>query len=194
MQGLNAILGNRSQLMVLRTLYHARQPMTGRDVERAVQMSNRATMLALESLCEAGVVHLEPAGRAYHYSLNRTHYLIAKGLKAAFDSEVLFWDDVSRTIRRVVRPRPMAAVATGPLAREEADYGGRMTLTMLFETGRERQRALMAMDRLADAVLNRYSMTAEYHLLDLNTMDREEYEPLWRRVAREGILLYGTLP
>jgi hypothetical protein len=31
-------------------------------------------------------------------------------------------------------------------------------------------------------------------MLDANTADLDEYETLWRRVEREGILLFGTLP
>ena len=97
-------------------------------------------------------------------------------------------------IRRHVRPRPTAAVATGPLVREETEYGGRITLTMLFENGKHRLRALLTMERLAEAIWDRHALDIEHHLLDPVTMEQDEYVPLWRRVAREGILLFGTLP
>ena len=112
MQGLNTLFGNRSHVMVLRTLYRAELPMTGREIERKCGLSNRATMLALETLTEVQAVHKAEAGRAYHFTLNKGHYLIAKVMKTAFEAEELFWDDVSKTIRRHVRPRPTAAVAT----------------------------------------------------------------------------------
>ncbi len=194
MQGLNILLGNRSQVMVLRALYHSDDAMTGRAVERRCGLSNRATMLALEALTEIHAVHREDAGRAYHYTLNKTHYLVSKAMKPAFEAEELFWDDLSKTIRRAVRPRPMAAIATGPLAREETDYGGRLTLTMVFETGRERLKALLTMEKLTETIRDRHALIIEHHLLDPHTMDQEEYAPLWRRVEREGILLFGTLP
>jgi len=194
MHGLDVILANRSQLRVLRTLYDADEPLSGRETERRTGLSNRATMDALEALLDAKAVHMQPNGRAYLFTLNRNHYLVAKALTPAFDAENLFWDDLRKTVQRVVRPRPIAAVATGPLAREETVYGGRVILTMLFSTGRNRIRSLARIPALAEAIRDRYALMLEHHLLDINTMDREEYIPLWRRVEREGILLFGTLP
>ncbi|MFO7871273.1 MAG: hypothetical protein R6V03_07575 [Kiritimatiellia bacterium] len=194
MDGLNYILANRSQVMVLRALYKANESLTGRGVERACGLSNRSTMLALEFLVEARAVTRAETGNSYLYSLNHGHYLVSKALKGAFEAEELFWDDLRKTVRRVVRPRPMAAVATGPLAREETDYGGRLIVTMLFTTGRARIKSLGTINKLGEAIKERYGMTLEHHLLDTNTMDREEYTPLWRRVEKEGILLFGTLP
>jgi len=192
--GLNAILANRSQLMVLRALHHADGSLTGRGVERACGLSNRATMMALDALVEMRAVYVEVNGRAYLYSLNRNHYFVRKALAPAFEAEESFWIDVARTVRRTVRPRPIAAVATGPLARDETQYGGRLILTMLFSSGRNRIRSLGSVAELAEAIQERYALVLEHHLLDVNTMDREEYIPLWRRVEREGILLFGTLP
>jgi DNA-binding transcriptional ArsR family regulator len=194
MHGLNVLFANRSQLMVLRTLHYAEEPLTGRGVERASGLSNRATMLALDALTDARAVYREDSGRAHFYTLNRNHYLVSRALRPAFDAEERFWEDLAKLVRRMVRPRPLAAVATGPLARDETDYGGRLLLTMLFSTGRGRIRAMGSLTALAEALRDRYALVLESSLLDTNTMDREEYIPLWRRVEREGILLFGTLP
>lgn len=194
MNGLNRILANRSQLRVLRVLYRAEEPLSGRSVEKLSGLSNRATMVALQALTEARTVDREKNGRAHMFTLNHGHYLVNKALRPAFEAEELFWDDLSRTVRRIVHPRPIAAMATGPLARDETEYGGRLILSMLFPTGRDRIRSLGSIERLSAAVRDRYAMVLEHHLMDVNTMDREEYVPLWKRVEREGILLFGTLP
>ncbi|MFC1498301.1 hypothetical protein ACFLS1_07520 [Verrucomicrobiota bacterium] len=194
MQGLNYIFANRSHIIVLRALYNTNEPLTGRAVERLTGLSNRSTMIALESLVEAHAVNREISGRAHLYTLNRKNYLATKALRPAFTAEENFWDDLRKTVQRVVRPKPLAAVATGPLAREETEYGGRLMLTMVFATGRKRIKSLASIGKLAESVRDRYSMILEHNLLDINTMDRREYVPLWRRVEREGILLFGTLP
>ena len=51
------------------------------------------------------------------------------------------WDDLRKIVRRVVHPRPIAAVATGPLARDETLSEGRIELSMVFSSGRSRLRA-----------------------------------------------------
>ncbi|MBM4142928.1 MAG: hypothetical protein FJ225_04940 [Lentisphaerae bacterium] len=194
MHGLNTVLANRSQLIVLRVLFKAEEPLSGRAVERASGLSNRATMTALQALADARAVNREESGAAHLYTLNQDNYLVTRAMRAAFEAEDLFWNDVSKTVRRIVRPRPIAAVATGPLVREETDYGGRVTLAMLFSSGRNRIRSLATINALTEAFRSRYALTMEHYLLDTNTMDREQYVPLWRRVEREGILLFGTLP
>jgi hypothetical protein len=194
MTGLNELFRSAGKVMVLRTLYRADTPLSGREVERRAGLSNRATMLALKDLVDARVVNLEIAGRAHQYSLNAGHYLVAKAITPAFEAEELFWADLAKTVQRIVRPKPIAAVATGPLVREETDYGGRVTLTILFSGGRERVKSFRSMVKLAERIRDRHALILEYQLLDLNTMDKEEYDPLWRRVEREGILLFGQLP
>ncbi len=194
MNGLDFLLANRTHLRVLRVLFEAEGQMTGRAVQHAAGLSNKVTMDALHRLVELRAIHVEPHGRAQLFAINRNHYLVDRGLQPAFAAEEHFWEDVARTVRRIIRPRPIAAVATGPLARDETQYGGRLMLTMLFSTGRNRLRALQTVGALAEQIQDRYALTLEQQLLDLKTMDRDEYIPLWRRVEREGILLFGSLP
>lgn len=195
MQGLDYLLANKSQLMVLRTLYRAEgQLLTGRAVERATGLSNRASMNALALLVNARAVNCTRESNRHLYGINMKHYLVEKALRPAFEAEEMFWADLAKTVKRTVRPRPVAAVATGPLAREETIYGGRITLTMLFARKTDRIKCLGSVSKLIDLIRERYGLSLEYHLLDMNTMDRKEYEPLWRRVENEGILLFGALP
>ncbi len=194
MHGLDALLSNRTCLRVLRVLHEAAEPLSGRAVQRAAGLSNKVTMDALHGLVALRALHMEVRGRSRLFSLNTNHYLVERALLPAFAAEEHFWEDVARTVRRIIRPRPIAAVATGPLARDETQYGGRLMLTMLFSTGRNRLRALQTVGALSERIQDRYALSLEQQLLDLKTMDRDEYIPLWRRVEREGILLFGSLP
>ena len=194
MQGLNFVFTRYSQLLVLRVLYRAQTPLSGREVERRTGLSNRATMVALESLVEIFAVCFVVSGNAHLYELNRTHYFVAKALKPAFEAEDQFWMDFRKFIRRRVIPRPVAAVATGPLVRDDSSLNTRIQLTLLFSTARNRIRAFSCMEALQEAVVQRYAVTVDPVLLDVKNMDEEKYAALWRRVEREGILLFGTLP
>ena len=193
MHGLDLILARPSYLPVLRVLHHAGEALTGREIQRRTGYSNRATMLALEALVDCSAVLCEETAAAHWYRINPGNYLMLKALKPAFESEDLFWDDLRKTIRRVVKPRPIAAVATGPLARQDDVSSGRVELTLVFDGGRARIRGYPCMERLAEVLWSRYAVELQYNLVDGRTMEHEEYEPLWRRVARDGILLFGSL-
>jgi hypothetical protein len=65
---------------------------------------------------------------------------------------------------------------------------------MLFSTSRNRIRAFNGIETLKQALWSRYAVTIDPVFLDTNTMDQDKYDILWRRVEREGILLFGVLP
>lgn len=194
MHGLDLLLSRQSQLLVLRALYRAEEALTGREIERRTGLSNRATMLALENLTDLSAVHREVSSSAHLYELNGNHYLVNKVLRPAFDAEDMFWNDLARIVRRAVNPKPVAAVATGPLARDESESSGRVELTMVFSSGRKRVRAFNSMERLRDEIWDRYGLPIDSILLDISTVDRNSNDALWRRIEREGILLFGNLP
>lgn len=194
MHGLNVLITRYSQLLVLRTLFHAQSPLSGREIERRTGLSNRATMLALDALVDSFAVLFEESGNKHLYTLNRNNYFVNKGLKPAFDAEDLFWTDFTKTVRQHVHPRPIAAVATGPLARDDSSLNTRIQLTMIFSTGRNRIRAFSCMDALNEVVTQRYAVSIDPVLLDVNNVDEDKNDALWRRVEREGILLFGKLP
>ncbi len=194
MQGLNLILTRYSQLLVLRILYRADRSLSGREIERQTGLSNRATMQALEDLLAVHAVDCEVTRTAHAYTLNRENYFVTKALKPAFDAEDAFWTDFRKWVRRMVVPRPLAVVATGPLARDEVPAYWRIPLVMVFKSGHQRIRAFRGMDDLQAAASQRYAITLEPILLDINTMHDPQHDALWRRVEREGILLFGTMP
>jgi hypothetical protein len=194
MHALNPILGKSSHLAVLRVLYHTEAPLSGREVQRRANLSNRATMLALQGLVRLRVLLCEETLSSHHYQLNPRHYLWSKGVRAALDAEGAFWDDLRKTVRRWVIPRPEAAMVTGSIAREENAEGGVLELHFLFSGGRERLQAYRSLERLIEQIDARYALRVTATFMDMRNMDDPEFQILWRRIAREGVLLFGKLP
>jgi len=194
MHGLDRILGKASHLAVLRVLNDTKTPLSGREIQRRARLSNRAAMMALEALCGQNVLLCEVTSTAYLYQANARHYLWSKAIRPAFDAEYAFWDDLGKIVRRSLTPRPDAAMVTGTLARDEAATEGRLDLHLLFSGGRQRLQAYRCMERLGQAIRIRYALDVSATFMDIRTMDDPEYQDLWRRIAREGILLFGKLP
>jgi len=194
MKGLDHLLSRPSQLAVLRVLHYAESPLSGRDVERRTGLANRTVMGALTALVDLRAVHCEAGAHSHQFRINRAHYFVARAMRLAFEAEDLFWDDLRKTVRRIVVPRPLAAVATGRIVREERLTGGTLEVTLLFSSGRNRISAYRCWEELAEVVADRYSIRLETNWLDVNIMDRAEFDTLWRRVEREGMLLFGRLP
>jgi hypothetical protein len=194
MQGLNTILGTKSHLKVLRVLQRSEEPLAGREIQRRAGLSNRAAMMALESLSEQRVILVNVTSTKYMYQLNRKHFLWAKSVRPALEGEDGFWEDVRKLVMRSVKPRPEAAMATGPLARDDAAEEGVLDLHLLFSTGRDRLQAYRCLERVQDRVDERYGLEVTVTFMDKRNMDDPEFQLLWRRIAREGVLLFGKLP
>lgn len=199
MEGLTRILGRQSHLAVLRVIRAATGPLSGREVQRAAGLSNRAAMQALDNLTHEGVLLMNPRGNAYFYSGNPRHYLWTKAIGPALDAEDGFWDDLRKTIRRHMRPRPEAAMITGALTKPrpppaQSPVGGLLEIHLLFATGRERLQAYRCLERLQENIQARYALRSTVTFMDSRTMDAREFESLWNRIAKEGLLLFGKLP
>lgn len=194
MQGLNAILGTKSHLKVLRVMHRSDVPLAGREIQRRTGLSNRATMLALEALTELRVVRMEASKTKHSYQINRRHFLWAKSLRPALEGEEQFWEDVRKLVMRTVKPRPEAAIATGQLARDESAEKGPLDLHLLFSSGRERLQAYRCLERIQARVVERYGIAVTVTFMDMRNMDDPEFQLLWKRIAREGMLLFGKLP
>ncbi len=194
MRALDSILGKASHLAVLRVLHHAESPLTGREVQRRSALCNRATMLALRALAEKRIVLVQEENSRHLFQVNPRHFLWTKAIRPALEAEEDFWEDLRKSVRRAVAPRPEAAMVTGTLARDETTDGGILELHLLFATGRQRLQAFRSLARLKDTIDSRYALEVHATFMDMRNMDDAEFQSLWRRIAREGILLFGKLP
>ena len=194
MQALNRILGTASHLRVLRVLHRAEGPLSGRETQRRAGLSNRAAMLALEALVEVNLVRRETLTSRHAYRINTRHFFWRSAVRPALESEIRFWEDLRRLVRRALRPRPIAAMVTGAIARDEARADEPLHLHLLYETGRDRIRSYRGLDSLRDQAASRYGLGVRATFMDLRTMDDPEFRTLWNRIAREGVLLYGEPP
>jgi hypothetical protein len=66
-------------------------------------------------------------------------------------------------------------------------------VTLLFETGHERIRALKTVPRLQAEIKDRLTLDSSVRPLDTNNMHDGRFDPLWREIEREGLVLFGTL-
>jgi len=194
MHGLNPILGKSSHIRVMRVLNRAKEKLSGREIQRRSGLSNRATMLALEELTAKRILRAEITSVSYFYETNPKSFLWTKAVRPALDAEELFWDDLRKLVRRTVKPVPEAAMVTGVLAREDQAESGLIDLHLLYEGGRQRLQAYRCLDRLREKIDERHALDVSVTFMDMRNMDGPEFQVLWKRIAREGVLLFGKLP
>lgn len=84
---LDEALGTRSKVRVLRLLLGQEAELSGREVARQAGIADRTARLALEDLCQLGLVHRDVSPGQHHFGVNRQHVLVKHGLEELFATE-----------------------------------------------------------------------------------------------------------
>jgi predicted nucleotidyltransferase len=160
-------------------------PLTGRQIARLVRRGTSPSVsAALERLTAQGIVHRQPAGRAYLHTLNRDHI--------AAPAVVLLADLRSELLRRLRDaferwdPAPMHASMFGSAARADGDAESDVDLLVVRPLGidEEDSRWRAQFDALNDAV---YAWTGNH--AGVIELDEAEVE----RLRRDPPAIVGDL-
>jgi DNA-binding transcriptional ArsR family regulator len=160
-------------------------PLTGRQIARLVRRGTSPSVsAALERLTAQGIVHRQPAGRAYLHTLNRDHI--------AAPAVVLLADLRSELLRRLRDaferwdPAPMHASMFGSAARADGDAESDVDLLVVRPRGihEEDPRWRAQLDAFNDAV---YAWTGNH--AGVIELDEAEVE----RLRRDPPAIVGDL-
>jgi predicted nucleotidyltransferase len=170
-------------------------PLTGRQIARLVRRGTSPSVsAALERLTAQGIVHRQPAGRAYLHTLNRDHI--------AAPAVVLLADLRSELLRRLRDaferwdPAPAHASMFGSAARADGDAESDVDLLVVRPLGidEEDSRWRAQIDALNDAVYAWTGNHAGVIELDEADVDRLRRDPpaIVGDLRADGIDLAGV--
>jgi len=116
---LNDILGNKTQVKLLRLLARTRSAHTGRELARLIGQSHNPTRFALEELERNGLVVKQQAGRSNLYSLDEENIIFQEVLSPAFKLEEGLLDRVAEIFSNRLGEDLEAAIVFGSIAKGE---------------------------------------------------------------------------
>ena len=114
---LDAVLSAPSRLAVLRALFRAKAPLSGRALARSAGINHQGAAVALAGLEKLGLVERRPAGRSDQWRLDRRRWLMTELLLPLLEREGAHADAVAGEIKKALRGRAEAVLiaAKGPL-------------------------------------------------------------------------------
>lgn len=107
---LDAVLSAPSRLSVLRALFRARAPLSGRAVARHAGINHQGAAVALAGLAKLGLVERRPAGRSDQWRLDRRKWLMTELLLPLLEREAAHADAVANEIKKALRGRAEAVL------------------------------------------------------------------------------------
>lgn len=182
---LDAILGARANVKILRVLVRARESLGRAEAARRAGLSPQGGRKALDRLTEVGVVRCIGTGPAPQVRLRRRHPL-APALTELFEAEADRYRDLIDGLKAVLdqtAPAPKAAWIQGPVAEGGDEYGDPLVLGVLAPAGEVDRLAERLRERLVD-LERRHDVTIEvrpYTDADLDALqpDAEDTITLW---------------
>jgi predicted nucleotidyltransferase len=193
---LTKILGVRGRVDALRGLLRLPEAYSGsaRSISRMAGLDHRVGQRALDDLVTAGLVRVRVTPAANLYSLNTAHPLY-RPLKAAFEAEARYTDDIRRAVARGFQDHQLSvrnAYLYGSFARGEDDARSDIDVAVVVDPSQE-ERVRAALEELAEELRARFG--TDFHFVvasrPLVEMARSEERDgaLWPQVAAEAIEL-----
>lgn len=118
---LDAVLGQKSKLAVLRLLYRSGAGLSGREIARQTRLSHQTALSTLADLSQHGILGRNAVPPAYQYSLNRNHWMVREILLPAFQKEAGWLDGLLKEIADGCPRTVVSLILYGSLA--AGDFG-----------------------------------------------------------------------
>jgi predicted nucleotidyltransferase len=182
---------------VLRVLRGTTRPLTGREVARLVRAGSQpAVNASLRRLSDEGLVHVEEAGNAYLYTLNREH-LATRAVELLAD----VWAEFERRLRDEIsgwQIEPVHLSIFGSAARGDGDTKSDIDIFVVRprDVPDDDPRWRDQLDRLSDHVLTwtgNHVGLSEVSESDTRRLRRER-PPVVAELSREAITIAGPEP
>lgn len=181
------------QISVLRAMWKAPAPVTGRQVQQLAGVHNLTATRCLSDLERLGLVQRRAAGRAYLYSLKRSHRLVRHLVDPIFKAEEAAPTRFAGELARALRGQCLSAVVYGSVARGEAHSASDVDLFVVVKDHKAVehfvQRTQPGIEKL---VRNGWSLMLEVNVKTKSQLFESWNSPLVKKILKEGHVVAGS--
>lgn len=135
---LDEVLGNRTKVQILRTLFQYPGEFTGRHIARLCNLPTMPVLRNLNELASNDLLNVKQAGRSKLFSLNKSNVMY-KPLKNIFLAEKSFPEKLEKIIRDYIEENPkirnkiVHAALFGSFLKQQEEPGSDIDLLLLLE-------------------------------------------------------------
>lgn len=191
---LNDILGNRTQVKVLRLLTRTRSAHTGRELARLIGQSHNSTRFALEELERNGLIVKLQAGRSNLYSLDEDNILVQEILLPAFKLEERLLDEVAMILSREIGNKLLDIILFGSIAKAEENSYSDMDLVLVFKDGVNPKDVEDTVAEASLLIAKMFGNQVSPIIVTKAEFERKKKagQGLWKEITKTGISLFNN--
>ena len=181
------------QISVLRALWKAPAPVTGRQVQQLAGVHNLTATRCLEDLERLGLLQRRAAGRAYFYSLKRSNRLVRHLVDPIFKAEETAPTRFAGELARALRSQCLSAVVYGSVARGEANSASDVDLFVVVKDDKAAELfTSKAQSTVEKLVREGWSLMLEVNVKTRGQLIKAWDSPLLKRIRKEGHVVAGS--
>ncbi|MDP8247023.1 MAG: hypothetical protein P9M00_02705 [Candidatus Tritonobacter lacicola] len=189
---LEKLLRSPGQIRVLRVLWRAGNPLTGRQVQNLSGLANLAAMQALKKLTDLGVVSCRKAGRSNQYELKRSHWAVLNIVSPIFEAENNALDHLSMLIVDYLQDHCISGYLYGSAISRTAERVGDVDLFLLVKSKKDKLLLESGpLVELANKLSETFNLFLEPNIYSRNEMSRRTVRKLAREVVKSGQKIFG---
>jgi len=189
---LERLFRSPGQISVLRVLWKAPSPLTGRQVQQLAGIHNLTTTQCLEDLENLGLLRRRAAGRAYLYSLKRSHRLVRHLINPIFKAEEATPKRFTRELGRILDGHCLSAVIYGSVTRGKVDHAGDVDLFVVVKDEKAAEQFTMkVLPKAEKLVRDGWSLMLEVNIKIRKELIEKWDSSLFKRIRQEGRVVAG---
>ncbi len=190
---LERVFRTPAQIAVLRALWKAPASLTGRQVQQLAGVHNRTAMQCLDDLEQLGLLQRRTAGRAYLYTLKRSHRVVRDLVEPVFEAEREIPGRLREQLAKLLEGTCLSAVLYGSVARNEEETGSDVDLLVIVRSKEDAQGFAGGTQGEAERLVrDEWGSMLEVNLMTVADLRKQRNTRLMKQIRREGQLVAGS--
>jgi len=190
---LNNLLGQQSKVKALRFLIKSQAGLSGREIARAIGLTQRITHATLTELWQYGIVTMRRVGKAKLYQINKESLFVAKALAPLFSFEANLLKQVASLIIKNLKGQVVSIIIFGSIAEGKEEGGSDLDLLIVMKEGTDLAKIESDLDRLSAIISTSFGNQISPVLLKEKQFSRKykQKDPFVRNIVARGKTIYG---
>jgi predicted nucleotidyltransferase len=189
---LERLFRSPGQISVLRALWRAPSPLTGRQVQRLAGVHNLTATQCLDDLENLGLLKRRVAGRAHLHSLKHAHRIVRYLIDPIFRAEEKVPQRFVRELGKVLEGSCLSAVLYGSVARGDQDDASDVDLLVVVKQGKAEEKFDEVIQAKAETLVrDGWSLMLEVNVKTCRELSGQWNSALIKRIRDEGLLIAG---
>jgi len=191
-----AILGNRSRVLVLRVLRGVGVPLNASQVATRTGLTHPAASTALRQLAAMGMVNSSPAGRATVHWLARENLYVQEVIEPIFAAEEHIPEMLVDDLRDTFEEFTLSVVIFGSYARGNQEAESDVDVILVVSSHDEETALQSMLDEYSAEFRRRFgaSLSPLVYLMGEAAHLRTTAPELWQSILGEGLTVAGVCP